>query len=99
MEISISRLPRNTCMPSFPTKTASPMRITAVPPRNTLGSGVVKKCQAWHFFTTPEPNVFLGGTAVILIGLAVFVGNEGIQVLRGKREIEISTTEIPSRAE
>ncbi len=55
--------------------------------------------QAWRFFTAPEPNLFLGGTAVILIGLAVFVGNEGMQALRGKREIEISTTEIPSRAE
>ena len=55
--------------------------------------------QAWRFFTAPEPNLFLGVTAVILIGLAVFVGNEGMQALRGKREIEISTTEIPSRAE
>lgn len=55
--------------------------------------------QAWRFFKAPEPNLFLGVTAVILIGLAVFVGNEGMQALRGKREIEISTTEIPSRAE
>jgi carbon starvation protein len=55
--------------------------------------------QAWRFFTAPEPNLFLGVTALILIGLAVFVGNEGMQALRGKREIEISTTEIPSRAE
>ena len=55
--------------------------------------------QAWRFFTAPEPNMFLGVIAVILIGLAVFVGNEGMQALRGKREIEISTTEIPSRAE
>ena len=55
--------------------------------------------QAWRFFTAPEPNLFLGVTAVVLIGLAVFVGNEGMQALRGKREIEISTTEIPSRAE
>ena len=55
--------------------------------------------QAWRFFTAPEPNLFLGVIAVILIGLAVFVGNEGMQALRGKREIEISTTEIPSRAE
>jgi carbon starvation protein len=55
--------------------------------------------QAWRFFTAPEPNLFLGATAVVLIGLAVFVGNEGMQALRGKREIEISTTEIPSRAE
>ena len=55
--------------------------------------------QAWRFFTAPEPNLFLGVTALTLIGLAVFVGNEGMQALRGKREIEISTTEIPSRAE
>ena len=55
--------------------------------------------QAWRFFTAPEPNLFLGATAVVLIGLAVFVGNEGMQALRGKREIVISTTEIPSRAE
>ena len=55
--------------------------------------------QAWRFFTAPEPNMFLGVIAVILIGLAVFVGNEGMQALRGKREIESSTTEIPSRAE
>ena len=55
--------------------------------------------QAWRFFTAPEPNMFLGVIAVILIGLAVFVGNEGMQALRGKREIEISITEIPSRAE
>ena len=55
--------------------------------------------QAWRFFTAPEPNLFLGVTAVTLIGLAVFVGNEGMQALRGKREIEISKTEIPSRAE
>ena len=55
--------------------------------------------QAWRFFTAPEPNMFLGLIAVTLIGLAVFVGNEGMQALRGKREIEISTTEIPSRAE
>jgi carbon starvation protein len=55
--------------------------------------------QAWRFFTAPEPNLFLGVTAVVLIGLAVFVGNEGMQALRGKRVIGILTTEIPSRAE
>jgi carbon starvation protein len=55
--------------------------------------------QAWRFFTAPEPNLFLGVTAVVLIGLAVFVGNEGMQALRGKRLIEVSTTAIPSRAE
>jgi carbon starvation protein len=55
--------------------------------------------QAWRFFTAPEPNLFLGATAVVLIGLAVFVGNEGMQALRGNRVVGISTTEIPSRAE
>jgi carbon starvation protein len=53
--------------------------------------------QAWRFFTASEPNVFLGGTAVILIGLAVFVGNEGMQALKGKRVIPASA--VPSRAE
>ncbi len=53
--------------------------------------------QAYRFFTAPEPNVFLGGTAVILIGLAVFVGNEGMQALKGKRVVPASA--VPSRAE
>ncbi len=55
--------------------------------------------QAWRFFMAPEPNLFLGVTAVVLIGLAVFVGNEGMQALRGRRVMGVSTTEIPSRAE
>jgi len=55
--------------------------------------------QAYRFFTAPQPNLFLGITAVVLIGLAVFVANEGMQALRGRREISISGTEIPSRAE
>ena len=55
--------------------------------------------QAYRFFTAPQPNVFLGLTAVVLIGLAVFVSNEGRQALRGRRVISVSATEIPSRAE
>jgi carbon starvation protein len=56
--------------------------------------------QAYQFFTAPEPNVFLGTTAVVLIGLAVFVAFEAMQSLRGRREIIIPTSsEVPSRAE
>ena len=55
--------------------------------------------QAYRFFTAPQPNLFLGSTAVVLIGLAVFVGNEGRQALRGRRVISVSATEIPYRAE
>ena len=55
--------------------------------------------QAYRFLTMAQPNLFLGLTAIVLIGLAMFVGNEGMQVLRGKRIISVSGTEIPSRAE
>ena len=55
--------------------------------------------QAYRFFTAPQPNLFLGSTAVVLIGLAVFVGNEGRQALKGRRVISVSATEIPYRAE
>ena len=55
--------------------------------------------QAYNFLTAPEPNSFLGITALVLIGLAVFVGNEGMQALKGRRIVCISTPEIPSRAE
>ena len=55
--------------------------------------------QAYRFLTAAQPNLFLGLTAIVLIGLAMFVGNEGMQVLRGKRIISVSGTEIPSRAE
>ena len=55
--------------------------------------------QAYSFLTAPEPNLILGITALVLIGLAVFVGNEGMQALKGRRVICISTPEIPSRAE
>ena len=55
--------------------------------------------QAYSFLTAPEPNLFLGITALVLIGLAVFVGNEGMQALKGRRVVCISTPEVPSRAE
>ena len=55
--------------------------------------------QAYSFLTAPEPNLFLGITALVLIGLAVFVGNEGRQALKGRRVVCISTPEVPSRAE
>ena len=55
--------------------------------------------QAYRFLTAAQPNVFLGLTAIVLIGLAMFVGNEGMQALRGKRIVSVSGTEIPSRAE
>jgi carbon starvation protein len=56
--------------------------------------------QAQQFFTAPEPNVFLGTVAVVLIGLAVFVGYEAMQSLKGRREITIHEgVEVPSNAE
>ena len=55
--------------------------------------------QAYRFLTAAQPNLFLGLTAIVLIGLAMFVGNEGMQALRGKRVIPVSGAEIPSRAE
>lgn len=45
--------------------------------------------QAHVFFTSPEPNLLLGFMAVVLIGLALFVGNEGWQALRGRRVVEL----------
>jgi len=38
--------------------------------------------QAYRFVTAPQPNWFLGGTSVVLIGLALFVGYEGLQALK-----------------
>jgi len=51
--------------------------------------------QAYRFFTAPEPNLLLGFTALVLVGLALFVGNEGFQVFRGRR----STDVVPEMAE
>ena len=41
--------------------------------------------QSYRFFTSPEPNIFLGSAALVLIGLAIFVGCEGLRVMRGGR--------------
>jgi carbon starvation protein len=41
--------------------------------------------QSYRFFTSPQPNIFLGCAALVLIGLAIFVGSEGLRVLRGGR--------------
>ena len=38
--------------------------------------------QAYRFMTAPQSNWFLGGTSVVLIGLALFVGYEGLQALK-----------------
>ncbi len=40
--------------------------------------------QAYRFFTAPEPSYLLGMSSLVLIGLAVFVGHEGVQALRGR---------------
>ncbi|KMP11762.1 carbon starvation protein CstA [Candidatus Nitromaritima sp. SCGC AAA799-A02] len=41
--------------------------------------------QAYRFYTQPQPNLFLGTSAVVLIGLALFVGYEGMGALKGQR--------------
>ena len=41
--------------------------------------------QSYRFYTQPEPNIFLGTAAVILIILAFFVGYEGMATLRGRK--------------
>lgn len=43
--------------------------------------------QAWRFMTGPQPNWLLAVTALVLIGLAVFVGLEGWGALRGRRAL------------
>ncbi len=43
--------------------------------------------QSFRFFTSPQPNLFLGFTSLGLIGLALFVGHEGWQALRQKKFI------------
>ncbi len=55
--------------------------------------------QAYQFFVAPDPNVFLGVVAVVLIGLAVFVGYEAMQALKGRRMIASPVAEVPSSAE
>ena len=51
--------------------------------------------QSYRFFTAPQPNWFLGFTSLILIGLALFVGNEGLQAFKGRK---ISSEAAPSEA-
>ncbi|QPJ66497.1 MAG: carbon starvation protein A [Candidatus Nitrohelix vancouverensis] len=43
--------------------------------------------QAYQFFTQPEPNWILGVTALTLIGLALFVGKEGVRSLQSKNDM------------
>jgi carbon starvation protein len=42
--------------------------------------------QSYRFYSQPEPNIFLGTTAVFLIILALFVGYEGMVTLKGRKE-------------
>ena len=51
--------------------------------------------QGYRFFTAPEPNLFLGCASLTLVGLALFVGNEGIRVMRAKKFIP---QPVPSEA-
>lgn len=55
--------------------------------------------QAYQFFTAAQPNIFLGTTAVVLIGLAIFVGYEAMLTLKGRRVIVSPLAEVPSSAE
>lgn len=55
--------------------------------------------QARQFFTAPEPNVFLGTAALVLIGMAIFVAHEALQCLKGRRKIQLHVAEVPSSAE
>ncbi|NIP99559.1 MAG: carbon starvation protein A, partial [Nitrospinaceae bacterium] len=41
--------------------------------------------QAYRFFTAPQPNWFLGSAALLLIGLAMFVGLEALQALKVRK--------------
>jgi carbon starvation protein len=55
--------------------------------------------QTYQFFTAPDPNIFLGSTTMVLIGLAVFVAYEAMESLRGRRVIACPMSEVPSNAE
>ena len=55
--------------------------------------------QTYQFFTAPDPNIFLGSTTVVLIGLAVFVAYEAMESLKGRRVIASPMSEVPSNAE
>ncbi len=52
--------------------------------------------QGYKFFSSPQPNYFLGVTSLILIGLAVFVGMEGWRAVRINRVESFQTS--PSKA-
>ena len=55
--------------------------------------------QTYQFFTAPDPNIFLGSTTMVLVGLAVFVAYEAMESLRGRRVIAGPMSELPSNAE
>jgi carbon starvation protein len=55
--------------------------------------------QTYQFFIAPDPNIFLGSTTIVLIGLAVFVSFEAMESLRGRRVIASPMSEVPSNAE
>ena len=55
--------------------------------------------QTYQFFTAPDPNIFLGTTTMVLIGLAVFVVYEAMESLKGRRVIAGPMSEVPSNAE
>ena len=50
--------------------------------------------QAYGFMTAPTPNIFLGCSAIFLVGLALFVAQEGFLSLRslGTRKLQVSQT-------
>ncbi|MCH8157243.1 MAG: carbon starvation protein A [Nitrospinae bacterium] len=52
--------------------------------------------QSYRFYTQPEPNLFLGTAALVLIGLALFVGYEGMDALKEGRRGKLAPA--PSEA-
>ncbi|MFQ5672570.1 MAG: carbon starvation protein A [Nitrospinales bacterium] len=52
--------------------------------------------QSYTFFVSPVPNLILGSLGILLIGLALFVGSEAWQVLKGHRGEQLKT--VPSKA-
>ena len=55
--------------------------------------------QTYQFFTAPDPNIFLGSTTMVLIGLGFFVAYEAMESLRGRRVIVSPMSKVPSNAE
>jgi carbon starvation protein len=47
--------------------------------------------QGYQFLSAPEPNYFLGIAAMVLIALAIFVGSEGLRLLKGGSLKELET--------